>query len=178
MFVNLNNLDNKMFESFGLIYSEIRENLKPEVQASYPKYSEEIEKVILLRSLPYKNVLKDLFTVYQIDADLIGISYFKYFTRARTLSGSQVACLTWLSNVAINPFQLKPFLELVTISLLRVVVDEKLMKTMVKEITQTKGILKTTTKSKGTPITFSAGIPNEGKLPELFYDLDKKLSKI
>ena len=166
-------------ESFGLIYSEVRDT-RPEIQASFPKYSEEVERIVLLRSIPHKrqNELRDIFLVYQITSNLIGISYLRNLARSRTLSGSQVACLTWVTNSADNPLKLKPFLESITLSFLRVVVDDKLMKKIVEEIVKNKGILRFNMKQKGTPLSFSIGIPKESDLPIFFQDLNKNVCNI
>lgn len=166
--------------SFGLVYSEVKDNMGPVIQGTFPKYSPEIEKVIILRSLPHKkqDILTDIFTVYQISPELLGISYLRKLASAKTLSGSSIACLTWVTDQLVNPFVLKPVLESVTLSSLKVYVDDKLIEKIVTELIQTNGVLKMKFKHSGIPITFSVQIPAEEKLPEFFLDLNKSVSAI
>ncbi|MHA2366320.1 MAG: hypothetical protein ACXAC7_20355 [Candidatus Hodarchaeales archaeon] len=118
-----------------------------------------------------------MFSVYLADPEHLAISYFKYFTRARTLTGSPAACLTWISKVALNPLILKPFLDMILTPLLRVRVDSNILKLMVSEISQSQGNFKKTIKHANTTLQFSARIPPEDDLPEYFEDLERDLSK-
>ena len=166
--------------SFGLVYSEVKDNMGPVIHGSFPQYNPEIDQVITLRSLPHKkqDILSDIFTVYQISPELLGISYLRKLASAKTLSGSSVACLTWVPDQLINPFLLKPFLESVTLSSLKVYVDYKLIEKIVTELIQTNGVLKMKFKHSGIPITFSVQIPTEDKLPQFFQKLTKNVGAI
>lgn len=171
--------DSQIFEDFGLVYSEVDQMGNPVIRASYPDIENEVEKIIGLRSVPYgeEGEKKTMFSAYYIDYEHFGISMFKHFSTAKTLTGSSVACLTWVSQYIINPLILKPFLENLLHTLLRVKVDRNILKSMVEGIKQSQGILKISIKHSNTLMRFSARIIPTAELPEFFDELDRSLGK-
>lgn len=165
------------FQDCGLIYSEIDSSNNPVVRAAYPSFDDDFLKIIALRSIKQQDeMFNEMFSAFQIDNDYVAISFFKFFKRARTLSGSPMACLSLVSKQAINPFLIKPMLDSLLTSVLRVRVDRDLLKTILNGF-EVNGQIDLTFKHSNTTIRIKTKVLTEEELPEFYVELERDLAK-
>lgn len=166
----------QLFNDSGLIYTEI-ENKMPIVRAFYPKYDEKILKLIAIRSMPYNmdtiEQINEMFSVFQINEDLIAISFFKYFSTAKTLYGSSQTGLTLVTKKMINPYKIKPFLESTLTRMLKIKTDNKLLKQILDSF-ESDGSINLEKKFSFGSFRINSKILKDEDIPSLFIDLDYK----
>ncbi len=172
--------------SGALAYSEFDSRLGPVVRAYYPDILSDTElKRIAAMSMPNVGQMDDYeeekdmsFSVFQISSNKLACSYFRFLRGGvRTLTGSNLVSLSYITERTVNPFRMKPFLELILTSLFRVVVDTKTLKQIYKGF-KTGGIIDKKISVKEPALTVKARIIQEKELPMFFWELEKDLGRV
>ena len=169
-----------------LVYSEFDEKTGPTIRALYPDnlFPEEVKRIPAM-SMPGIGQQDEFFdetgagfTVFQVSDTRIVCSFYKFLRGGvRTLTGSSIASLAFVTEQTINPFRFKPFLGLVLTTLFRVVVNNKTLKQIYSGLSES-GMIDKQLDVKGPPIRVRARVLDETELPVYYVELEKELGRL
>jgi hypothetical protein len=168
-----------------LAYCEFDQQSGPTIRAVYPNdlFPEE-EKRISAISMPNIGTQDEFFdedgagyTVFQISSSRVACSSYKFLRGGvTTLTGAQLVSISFVTEVTMNPFRYKPFLDLILTSLFRIVVDTKTLKQIYESFSDT-GFIDKELSVRGPPIRVKAKVLSDYELPLYYVDLEKNLGR-
>ena len=169
-----------------LVYCEFDPKKGPTIRAMYPEdLAPEEMKRIPPMSMPGMGQQDEFFdesgagfTVFQVSEERVVASFYKFLRGGvRTLSGSSITSISFVTEHTVNPFRFKPFLELILTPLFRVVVDKKTLK-QIHDSISTSGMIDKELSVKGPPIHVKARVIGDLELPVYYVELGKELGRV
>lgn len=168
-----------------LAYCEFDQQTGPTIRAIYPDdlFPEEVKRISAM-SMPNIGTQDDFFdedgagyTVFQISSSRVACSSYKFLRGGvTTLTGAKLVSISFITEVTVNPFRYKPFLDLILTSLFRIVVDNKTLKQIYESFSEA-GVIDKELSVRGPPIRIKARVIADIELPLYYVELEKNLGR-